>query len=208
MIHGPGGGHNPSSVCMKNGTCSKGFPKPFLRYTEQSTDSYPKYRKRHPSNTKGREHEKVVDNQWVVLYNTWHHSMEKAAVSATSQSLRFLLVIIITQCNPRDLRTLWLRNKSYLAEDFRQSAPTIDAVKNNAIVELDDIVLAMDGLEKPRRDASERLGQDYRRELMYDLEAQREISERCKLSMTSDQQHVFTTFIQADQNKQKGVCFP
>ena len=35
MIHGLCGEHNPSSVCMKNSPCSKGFPKPFLRHTEQ-----------------------------------------------------------------------------------------------------------------------------------------------------------------------------
>ena len=35
IIHVPYGEHNPSSVCMKNGPCSKGFPKPFLRHTEQ-----------------------------------------------------------------------------------------------------------------------------------------------------------------------------
>ena len=79
------------------------------------------------------------------------------------------------------MRTLWLRNKTYLAENFHRSAPTIHAAENNAIVKLENIVLAMgghhlesDGLEKLRRDASQRLGQDYRRELMYDLEAQRE----------------------------------
>ena len=112
------------------------------------------------------------------------------------------------------MRTLWLRNKTYLAENFRRSAPTIHAAENNAIVKLENIVLAMgrhhlesDGLEKLRRDASQRLGQDYRRELMYDLEAQREISERCKFSITSSQQHVFTTFMQVVQEEQKGI-FP
>ena len=84
------------------------------------------------------------------------------------------------------MRTLWLRNRTYLAENFRRSAPTIHAAENNDIVKLEDIALAIgrhhlesDGLEKLRRDASQRLGQDYRGELMYDLEAQREISERC-----------------------------
>ena len=51
------------------------------------------------------------------------------------------------------------------------------------------------------------MGQVYRREVNYDLEAQREISERCNWSMTSDQQSVFITFIQAVQNKQKGMFF-
>ena len=75
--------------------------------------------------------------------NAWHHTMEEAAVSATPQSLRFLLAIIITQCNPSEVRTLWLPNNTYLAEDFHQSALTTEAAGNNASVELEDIVLAM-----------------------------------------------------------------
>ena len=71
--------------------------------------------------------------------------MEEASVSATPQSLRFLLAIIKTKRNPSDVRTLWLRNKTYLAEDFHQSAPIADANENNAVVELEDIVLAMSG---------------------------------------------------------------
>ena len=107
-----------------------------------------------------------------------------------------------------------VRKKTYLAEKFRRSAPTMHAVENNAIVKLEHSVLAIGAhhlqsyeLEKPRRDASQRLGQDYRRELMYDLEAQRGISERCTFLMTSGQQHVFTTLIQVVQEKQK-VIFP
>ena len=37
--------------------------------------------------------------------NAGHHTMEEAAVSATPQSLRFLLAIIITQCYPIDVKT-------------------------------------------------------------------------------------------------------
>ena len=72
--------------------------------------------------------------------NAWHHTMEEADVSAPPQSLRFLLAIIITQCNPSDVKTLWLRNKTYLAEDFNQFAPTTDADENNAIGVLENIV--------------------------------------------------------------------
>ena len=66
-------------------------------------------------------------------------------MSATPQFLRFLLAIIITQCNPSAVRTLWLRNKTYLAGDYHQSVPTTDAAEKNASVELEDIVLAMGG---------------------------------------------------------------
>ena len=36
MIHGPCGPLNPNAPCMKNGKCSKGYPKPFQ--TEISID--------------------------------------------------------------------------------------------------------------------------------------------------------------------------
>ena len=50
MIHGPCDDNSPSAVCMKNGSCSKGFPKPYLKERDQRADSYSKYRKRNPQN--------------------------------------------------------------------------------------------------------------------------------------------------------------
>ena len=48
MIHGPCGVINPSAPCMKDGKCSKKFPKNFLHNTELGTDSYPQYQRREP----------------------------------------------------------------------------------------------------------------------------------------------------------------
>ena len=81
MIHGPCGQLNPHSVCMKNGRCSKGFPKNFLRETEQDGDSYPRYRRRTPEEGGGSATIKKklegslqnveIDSRWVVPYNPW-----------------------------------------------------------------------------------------------------------------------------------------
>uniref|UniRef100_A0A183FBM3 Helitron_like_N domain-containing protein n=2 Tax=Heligmosomoides polygyrus TaxID=6339 RepID=A0A183FBM3_HELPZ len=46
MIHRPCGLLNPTSPCMKNGRCSKKFPKPFRTDTSLSVDGYPEYRRR------------------------------------------------------------------------------------------------------------------------------------------------------------------
>jgi hypothetical protein len=46
MLHGPCGALHPSCACMVNGACSKGYPKTFQVQTEDSTGSYPTYRRR------------------------------------------------------------------------------------------------------------------------------------------------------------------
>jgi hypothetical protein len=45
MLHGPCGALHPSCACMLNGACSKGYPKTFQPQTEDSTGSYPTYRR-------------------------------------------------------------------------------------------------------------------------------------------------------------------
>nr|XP_047124138.1 uncharacterized protein LOC124806895 [Hydra vulgaris] len=70
MIHGPCGILNPNSTCMKDGVCSKNYPKEFNANTVVVHNGYPCYRRRDNGlviNIKGNN----VDNRWVVPYNPW-----------------------------------------------------------------------------------------------------------------------------------------
>ena len=67
MVHTPCGAANPTAPCMRDGKCSKGFPKPFRDQTTLNEDSYTNLRRR---NT-GKKYQvggHEVDNRWVVPY--------------------------------------------------------------------------------------------------------------------------------------------
>ncbi|XP_055356998.1 uncharacterized protein LOC129602068 [Paramacrobiotus metropolitanus] len=70
MVHGPFGKLNPNSPCMKDGKCSKGFPKEFSPATKENGSGYPIYRRRDTGSTV-IINEVPVNNQWVVPYNSW-----------------------------------------------------------------------------------------------------------------------------------------
>ena len=63
MIYGPCGILNPNSPCMKDGVCTKKFPKEFSPNTVAVFNGYPHYRR--VVIIKGNQ----VDNLWVVPYN-------------------------------------------------------------------------------------------------------------------------------------------
>ncbi|XP_061347924.1 uncharacterized protein LOC133293370, partial [Gastrolobium bilobum] len=68
MIHGPCGPENYKSPCMKDGRCSKKFPKNFCSRTFIDDDGFPHYKRRNDGrvvNKNGVE----LDNCYVVLYN-------------------------------------------------------------------------------------------------------------------------------------------
>jgi hypothetical protein len=70
MVHTPCGEENPTAPCMRNGFCSKGFPKPFREETSVTEDSYA-CTKRHDTGQTYMVRGKQVNNQWVVCYNKY-----------------------------------------------------------------------------------------------------------------------------------------
>ena len=70
MIHGPCGALNKNSPCMKDGRCTKKFPKRLVEETQCGEDGYPKYRRRAPGEgdfsatvRQGQLGEVTVDNK-------------------------------------------------------------------------------------------------------------------------------------------------
>jgi hypothetical protein len=70
MVHGPCGEHNVRCPCMKNGSCSKWFPKEFNDETLVDEKGFPVYRRRNLGHFVVRNRGSVkLDNRWVVPYN-------------------------------------------------------------------------------------------------------------------------------------------
>lgn len=68
MIHGPCGSQNPKSPCMRNGKCTKYFPKKIVDKTALDPDGYPLYRRR-DTGVYVKKGESFLDNRYVVSYN-------------------------------------------------------------------------------------------------------------------------------------------
>ncbi|KAG3019640.1 hypothetical protein PC120_g9774 [Phytophthora cactorum] len=75
MMHGPCGSLKPDSPCMKDGRCTKGFPKPLAEVTRGNVDGYPVYRRRRRAagtlKSKKREYDNATANQGVVPHNPY-----------------------------------------------------------------------------------------------------------------------------------------
>ena len=67
MVHKPCSAENPTAPCMKDGKCSKNFPKPFRDQTTISEDSYTSTR-HHDTGHTHQVQGKQVDNCWVITY--------------------------------------------------------------------------------------------------------------------------------------------
>nr|CDJ85606.1 uncharacterized protein LOC100902978 [Haemonchus contortus] len=70
MMHRPCGPANPSSPCMVDGQCTKGYPKQFREHTNMEVDGYPDYRR--PNDGRVVEYgNATLDNRSVVPYNRY-----------------------------------------------------------------------------------------------------------------------------------------
>ena len=68
MLHGPCGEANIYCQCMKDGKCSKKYPKPFRSETSFDPDGYPLYRRR-DNGIISWKNDVQLDNRWVVPHN-------------------------------------------------------------------------------------------------------------------------------------------
>ncbi|KAG4229554.1 hypothetical protein PC116_g22114 [Phytophthora cactorum] len=75
VLHGPCGAADPSCSYMKDGKCTKGYPKPLAEVTCSNANGYPVYRRRRRAEVvltyKGREYDNVSINQWFGPYNPY-----------------------------------------------------------------------------------------------------------------------------------------
>ncbi|OWY97223.1 Helitron helicase [Phytophthora megakarya] len=104
MMYGSCGEQNPRSPCMKNGRCSKKFPKPFSEETTMSEDKYAAYRRpRRPRGRprpsgffshKGKVWNNATVNQWVVPYNPFlsqkYNCHVNVEICATSKAIKYI----------------------------------------------------------------------------------------------------------------------
>ncbi len=70
MVHGPCGPAFPYAPCIKNGKCSKGFPKPYQQHTLMTTEGYPTYACP-PDGQSYNVGKFAADNRWIVPYNPY-----------------------------------------------------------------------------------------------------------------------------------------
>ena len=78
MAHGPCSRFNPNSPCMKDGKCTKNYPKQALKETQTGRDGYPLYKRCKPEDGEstakinfrlcGQYQEVEIDNRWIFPY--------------------------------------------------------------------------------------------------------------------------------------------
>ncbi|KAI8790926.1 hypothetical protein BgiBS90_008850 [Biomphalaria glabrata] len=92
MIHGPCGTLNANSSCMKDGKCTKNFPKELNAETRENTQGYPIHHRRQGITAIVGKYD--IDNLWIVPYNPWLSQKFNAHINvevcASIQCIKYL----------------------------------------------------------------------------------------------------------------------
>ncbi|GBN42001.1 hypothetical protein AVEN_8824-1 [Araneus ventricosus] len=92
MIDGPCGTLNPNSPYMREGVCTKQYPKEFREKTEENINGYPMYQRKCTESVRVGRHD--LDNRWVVPYNPWLSKKFNAPINvevcASIKSVKYL----------------------------------------------------------------------------------------------------------------------
>ncbi|XP_025662239.1 uncharacterized protein [Arachis hypogaea] len=126
MVHGPCGPYNKNSPCMKNGSCSKFYPKEFRQRTLIDEAGFPKYRRTDNGRTV-KKRECVLDNKFIVPYNPelllkfgCHINVE---YTCQTSSIKYLFKYV-HKGNDRVTATL------YNAGDPSEATQVVDEIRN------------------------------------------------------------------------------
>lgn len=130
MVHGPCGPAFPNSPCMKNGKCSKGFPKNFSSHTIINEEAnHPVYRRRKPEyggrvitiRRGGRDF--VVDNSWIVPYNPYfllrYNAHINVELCTSVAGVKYLLNYVHKGCDMTSARTVVEGEEKNEIEEYR-----------------------------------------------------------------------------------------
>ena len=153
----------------------------------------------------------------------WNATLSEAAVVQSPMRLRSLFAIMLRSCEIADPQTLWLNYRDSMAEDILMTAkranPTLDivytdAIYNQALLLLEDNVLALDGkdlqsygLDMPRRCQQLTLSKEFLRETSYDLEKLEQMVQLNEPRLTSDQRDVYGKILANIDSRQGGIMF-
>jgi hypothetical protein len=94
MVHGPCGLDFLNAQCMEQGKCKKRYPRSFNEETHCDVDGYPKYLRRQTRIFVDLKTQRVVDNQWIVLYNlhlaTKYHTHINVEICSSIFAVKYL----------------------------------------------------------------------------------------------------------------------
>ncbi|GBN37099.1 hypothetical protein AVEN_208321-1 [Araneus ventricosus] len=116
MIHGPCRTLNPNSPCMREGVCTKQYPKEFREKTEENINGYPMYQRKCTESVRVGRHD--LDNRWVVPYNLWLSKNFNAPihveVCASIKSVKYLYKYVY---KGHDAASIRFENEKTLDQD-------------------------------------------------------------------------------------------